>query len=108
MFTTSHLPVSVLTLAPFPPPPSPARAHRYYDTDKNMRLTSDELEAFFMHLFGEVTPKLKSAFDTCKYQSSATQGRDAGAKDSSFPTRLTRRHLRAPTHIPSSPLRLTL
>lgn len=53
---------------------------RYYDTDKNMRLTYDELEAFFTQLFGEVTPNLPAAFELCKYQSSATQGRDAGSK----------------------------
>lgn len=62
------------------------REHRrYYDTDKNMRLTYDELEAFFTQLFGEVTPKLPAAFELCKYQSSATQGRDAGAMSYHIP-----------------------
>jgi hypothetical protein len=42
-----------------------------------MRLTYDELQDFFMAVFGEVTPQLRGAFNLCKYQSGATQGRDA-------------------------------
>mmetsp|Transcript_21421 Transcript_21421/g.49699 ORF Transcript_21421/g.49699 Transcript_21421/m.49699 type:complete len:714 (-) Transcript_21421:279-2420(-) len=51
--------------------------YRFYDQDKNMRLTYDELQKFFVDLFGVVTPKLQDAFNSVKYQSSATQGRDA-------------------------------
>jgi len=51
--------------------------YRKYDADTNMRLTWDELENFFKDLFGTVTPELQKAFGHVKYQSSATQGRDA-------------------------------
>jgi hypothetical protein len=51
--------------------------YRHYDTDHNLRLTYDELLKFFHDLFGEIPTHLQSTFDKVKYQSSATQGRDA-------------------------------
>mmetsp|Transcript_17739 Transcript_17739/g.44683 ORF Transcript_17739/g.44683 Transcript_17739/m.44683 type:complete len:584 (-) Transcript_17739:108-1859(-) len=51
--------------------------YRKYDADRNLRLTWDELERFSKDLFGVVPPELPKAFSQVKYQSSATQGRDA-------------------------------
>jgi hypothetical protein len=59
----------------------PFRSHvcpcRQYDTDKNLRLTWDEMVKFSVDLFGEEPPQLQLMFRHVKYQSSATQQRDA-------------------------------
>jgi len=51
--------------------------YRHFDEDGNMRLTWDELQKLFVALFGELHPRLPEVFAKVKYQSSATQGRDA-------------------------------
>eukprot|EP00283_Hemiselmis_rufescens_P004628 CAMPEP_0173421310 /NCGR_PEP_ID=MMETSP1357-20121228/2466_1 /TAXON_ID=77926 /ORGANISM="Hemiselmis rufescens, Strain PCC563" /LENGTH=715 /DNA_ID=CAMNT_0014384213 /DNA_START=46 /DNA_END=2193 /DNA_ORIENTATION=+ len=51
--------------------------YRKYDEDGNLRLTWDEIQKFFKDLFGVIDPNLQKSFDKVKYQSSATQGRDA-------------------------------
>ncbi len=51
--------------------------YRRFDTDKNMRLTFDELQNFFRALFGAEFPNLRSTFDHFKYSTSAANGREA-------------------------------
>ena len=51
--------------------------YRRFDEDKNLRLTWDELEKFFTYCFGEIPAAVPGIFAQVKYQSSATQGRDA-------------------------------
>jgi len=51
--------------------------YRKYDADKNLRLTWDEVQNFCLGLFQMLPPNAESLFEKVKYQSSATQGRDA-------------------------------
>eukprot|EP00960_Hanusia_phi_P060095 764404-Hanusia_phi.AAC.2 len=51
--------------------------YRKYDTDKNLRLTLDEVQNFCRDLFGVVPDQVPSLFASIAYKSSATQGRDA-------------------------------
>lgn len=51
--------------------------YRKYDADGNLRLTYDELERFCNAQFGMIPASLPANFDTVKYKSGATQGRDA-------------------------------
>eukprot|EP00290_Baffinella_frigidus_P029703 CAMPEP_0180233240 /NCGR_PEP_ID=MMETSP0987-20121128/27965_1 /TAXON_ID=697907 /ORGANISM="non described non described, Strain CCMP2293" /LENGTH=702 /DNA_ID=CAMNT_0022199035 /DNA_START=35 /DNA_END=2143 /DNA_ORIENTATION=- len=51
--------------------------YRKYDQDGNLRLTWDELQNFCQDLFKTQPANLEACFNAVKYQSSATQGRDA-------------------------------
>ena len=51
--------------------------YRKYDTDKNLRLTLDEVQNFCRDLFGVIPDRVPSLFASNSYKSSATQGRDA-------------------------------